>query len=161
MASTSSVKKSSTQEARLQGDKIEQLEAALKASHEKFQRAQDEHEKTLQAAQEQIVQLKAEEAEGQEEVVVPDELEVFLWSMDTPVIFHPRLRNKAIDARCAIDDNLKEGQLETVYLVATDAQWDSFYGWGKGEAPSWESMTPFELTDDEDEDEDEDKDDEE
>ena len=137
MASTSSVEKS--QEAP-QGE-IEKLEAALKAAHEKFQKAQ----KALKAAQEEITKLKANQC--------PDELEVFVWGYDTPVIFHPRLRSKAINAWYAVASEKTEGNLETVYMVKTDEQWDSFFEYGKGEAPSWAFMMPSDVEDDDEDDE--------
>ena len=108
--------------------------------------AKDELEKALRAAHEEITSLKESQC--------PDELEVFVHSFDTPVIFHPRLRSKVIDAWCEeIDSDKREGNLLTVSVVTTDEQWDSF--------PAWENMKSSDVEYDDDEDEDEDEDEEE
>ena len=101
--------------------------------------AKDELEKALRAAHEEITSLKESQC--------PDELEVFVHSFDTPVIFHPRLRSKVIDAWCEeIDSDKREGNLLTVSVVTTDEQWDSFH--------AWENMKSSDVEYDEDEDED-------
>ena len=127
MTSTSSIEKSQEETAPAPSE-IEKLEAA----QEKLKEAMGELEEALRAAHEEIASFK--------------ELEVFVHGFDTPVIFHPRLRSKVIDAWCdEIDSDKREGDLLSVSVVTTDEQWYSF--------GAWDAMKSSDVEYDEDEEE--------
>ncbi len=131
------------------GYTIQRARSEFKTAQIKLQEAQSE---------ENIARTKREAAEANEKTAqmqyekavrmyfsadYDDSFLVFLYEMDSPVVFHPRNEDEALKKWNQVERKHREGTVEFGFVVATLEDWYKFYqeGFKEARARSWQGLT--------------------
>ncbi len=132
------------------GDIIKRTEREFKAAQIKLQKAQSEENTartTREAAEANVktAQMKLEKAVRTYFYAEYDDTSflVFLYEMDSPIVFHPRNKVEALEKWNKIDLKHREGTVEFGCVISTLKDWYKFYqeGFKEAQARSWQALT--------------------
>ena len=132
------------------GDTIKRTEEEFKAAQIKLQKAQSEEniartKREAAEANEKTAQMQYQKAVRTYFSAEYDDTSflVFLYEMDSPIVFHPRNKDEALKKWNKIDLKHREGTVEFGCVVATLEDWHKFYqeGFKEARARSWQSLT--------------------
>ena len=132
------------------GNTIKRTKGEFKTAHIKLQKAQSEEniartKREAAEANEKTAQMQYQKAVRTYFSAEYDDTSflVFLYEMDSPIVFHPRNKVEALEKWNKIDRKHREGSVENGCVVATLEDWHKFYqeGFKEAQARSWQGLT--------------------